>query len=64
MKKIIILICVIFTIVILFTSFSPYKNTGNSFIGECYYQVDEIVVGNQKYIVATTNTGGIAICKE
>lgn len=64
MKKIIIWVCVIFTIVVLFTSFSLYKNTGRSFKGECYYQIDEVVVGSQKYIVVTTNTGGIAICKE
>ena len=47
MKKIIILICIIFTVIVLFTSFSPYKNTGSSFKGECYYQVDEIVVGGR-----------------
>ena len=64
MKKIIIWSCVIFTIVVLFTSFSLYKNTGSSFKCECYYQIDEVVVGSQIYIVATTNTGGIAICKE
>lgn len=64
MKKIIIWACVIFTVIVLFTSFSPYKNEGSSFNGECHYQVDEIVVSGQKYIVATTRTGGIAICKE
>ena len=64
MKKIIIWICIIFTVIVLFTSFSPYKNTGSSFNSECHYQVDEIVVGSQKYIIATTRAGGIAICKE
>ena len=64
MKKIIIWFCITFTVIVLFTSFSPYKNTGSSFKGECHYQIDEVVVGSQKYIVVTTNTGGIAICKE
>ena len=64
MKNFIIWFCVIFTIIVLFTSFSPYKNAGSLFKGEYYYQIDEIVVGSQKYIVATTNTGEIAICKE
>ena len=64
MKTIIIWFCITFTVIVLFTSFSPYKNTGSSFKGECHYQIDEVVVGSQKYIVVTTNTGGIAICKE
>ena len=64
MKKIFIWFCITFTVIVLFTSFSPYKNPGRSFNGECHYQIDEVVVGSQKYIVATTNTGGIAICKE
>ena len=64
MKKFIIWFCITFTVIVLFTSFSPYMNSGSSFKGECHYQIDEVVVGSQKYIVATTNTGGIAICKE
>jgi len=64
MKKIIIWSCIIFTVIVLFTSFSPYKNEGSSFTGQCYYHVDEVVVNGQKYIVGTTSLGGITICKE
>ena len=63
-KSIVIIACIAFTSIVLFTSFSPYHNSGNSFAGRCTYQVDEIVVNGQGYIVATTSTGGIAICKE
>lgn len=61
MKKTIIYVCIVFTVIVLFTSFSSYKNTDGTF--NEHYQVDEIVVGNQKYIVMTTNTREIDICK-
>jgi len=63
-KSIVIIACIVFTTIVLLTSFSPYYNSGNSFSGRCTYQVDEIVVNGQGYIVATTASGGIAICKE
>ena len=64
MKKILIAFCVAFTIIVLLTSFTPIFNSGSSYTGRCTYDVDEIIVNNQKYIVATTANGGIAICKQ
>lgn len=64
MKKILIAFCIAFTIIVLLTSFTPIFNSGSSHVGRCTYVVDEVVVNGQKYVVATTTNGGIAICKQ
>ncbi len=66
MKKFLIWFCVIFTVIVLFTSFVPYRNYGKYFVNgqTSSYGVDEIEVGNSKYLVVTTSEGGVAICKE
>lgn len=67
MKKILIAFCCAFTCIVLLTSFTSLKrNSGEYYVNiqSSSFGVDEIVIDGQKYIVATTSNGGIAICKE
>lgn len=67
MKKLFITFCVAFTMIVLFTSFAPFHFTGNTFYNSNNSSkiiTDKIEVSGNKYIVVTSNTGAIAICKK
>lgn len=66
MKKILIAFCCAFTCIVLLTSFTSTRNSGDYYVNmqSSSFGTDEIVVNGQKYIVVTTPKGGIAICKE
>lgn len=55
---------VIISIALALMAFTPIFNSGSSHAVRCTYQIDEVVVNGQKYVVATTSNGGIAICKQ
>lgn len=63
-KKVALLFCVLFTVVTLFCSFT--RGNGEHFhnLRTASYTLEEVTQNGQKYIVATTSNGGIAICKE
>ena len=65
MKKILIIICCVFTVITLFCSFNPIEKEGNRFfsMGAGYYQVNKVTCDNKNYIVVISNHG-VAICKE
>lgn len=65
-KKILLVFCVAFTVVTLFSSFSRNEKIRNYFFNMkgSSFAVDEVTHNGQKYIIATTPDGGIAICKE
>lgn len=65
-KKILLAFCVAFTVVTLFSSFSRDRKAGDYFsnIKSASYGIDEVVQHGQRYIVVTTDKGGISICKE